>query len=97
VRLQAVQVQGGQLQAEHDGKLLGRPIYLDKQYISLRFVDLQYISRMFNVIQNQLNAYTLSLSDVVAYTTTAYTSVNFIEPPPNASKHILYPQLFEEL
>jgi len=24
-----------------------------------------------------------------AYTTTAYTSVNFTEPPPNASKHIL--------
>ena len=52
---------------------------------------------MFHVIQNQLNAYTLSVPDVVAYTTTAYNSVNFTEPPPNASKHILYPQLFEEL
>jgi len=64
--------------------------------ICLRLVDLQYLSRMFHVIQNQLNAYTLFLPDVVAYTTTAYTSVNFIEPPPNASKHVLYPQLFDE-
>jgi len=28
---------------------------LDKQYISLRLVDLQYLSMMFHVIQNQLN------------------------------------------
>jgi len=79
------------------GSCRGARLYLDKQYISLSLVDLQYPSRMFHVIQNQLNAYTLSLPDVVAYTTTAYISVNFTEPPPNASKHILYPQLFEEL
>ena len=72
-------------------------LYLDKQYISLSLVDLQYLSRKFHVTQNQMNAYTLSLPDVVAYTTTAYNSVNFTEPPPNASKHNLYPQLFEEL
>jgi len=52
---------------------------------------------MFHVIQNQLNAYILTLPDILAYTATAYTSVNFIETPPNASKHILYQQLFEEL
>jgi len=48
-------------------------LYLDKQYICLSLVDLQYLLRMFHVIQNQLNAYILSLPNVVAYRTTAYT------------------------
>jgi len=82
----------GNFRLNTTGSYRGGRLYLDKQYISLRLVDLQYLSRMFHVIQIQLNAYILSLPDVVAYTTTVYTSVNFI-----ASKHILYPQLFEEL
>jgi len=72
-------------------------LYLDKQYINLRLVDQQYLLRMFHLIQNQLIAYTLSLPDVLAYVTVSLTSVNFVEPAPNASKHILYPQLFDEL
>jgi len=87
----------GNFRLNTTGSYRGARLYLDKQYISVRLVDLQYLLMMFQVIQNQLNAYTLSLSDVVAYTTMACTSVNFIEPPPNAIKHILYPQLFEEL
>ena len=87
----------GNFRLNTTGSYRGARLYLDKRYISLRLVDLQYLSMMFHVIQNQLNVYTLSLPDVVAYTTTAFTSVNFIEPPPNDSKHILYPQLFEEL
>ena len=42
---------------------------IDKQYISLRLVDLLYLSRMFHVVQNQLSVYTLSLLDVLAYLT----------------------------
>ena len=41
-------------------------IYLDRQYISLKLVDLQCVSRMFYVVQNQPNAYTVSLPDVLA-------------------------------
>jgi len=52
--------------------------YLDKQYISRRLVDLQYLSRMFHVVQNQLNIYTLSFPDVLAYVTVALTSINYV-------------------
>jgi len=54
---------------------------------------------MFHVLQNQLKVYTLSLSltDVFDYMTVALTSVNYVEPAPNASKHIVYSQLFDEL
>ena len=72
-------------------------LYLDKQFIGLRLGDLQYLSIMFHVLQNQLKMYTLSLPDVLAYVTIALTSVNYFESAPNASKHILYSQLFDEL
>jgi len=99
VWLQAVWVQGGggKFRLNTTGSCWGARLYLDKQYNSIRLVDLQYLSRIFHVIQNQFNAYTLSLPDVVAYTTTKYIWINFIETPPNASKHILYAQLFEDL
>jgi len=70
---------------------------LGKQYIGLRLGDLLYLSRMFHVLQNQLKVYTLSLSDVLTYVTVALTSVNYVEPATNASKHIVYSQLFDEL
>jgi hypothetical protein len=38
-----------------------------------------------------------ALSDVLTSVTNAQSLSNYIEPPPNASKHVLYPQLFEEL
>ena len=72
-------------------------IYLDRQYISLKLVDLQCLSRMFYVVQNQLNAYTVSLPDVLAYLNVALTSINYVESTPSASKLISYTQLFEEL
>ena len=70
---------------------------VDKQYIGLRLGVLQYLSTMFHVVQNQLNVYTLSLPDVLAYVTVALTSINYVVPTPNASKHIVYSQLFDEL
>ena len=72
-------------------------LYLDKQYINFRLIDLQYLSKMFHAVQNQLNAYTLSLPDVFSYVTVAITSTNYVEPAPNASKDIVYSQLFDEL
>jgi len=52
---------------------------------------------MFHVLQNQLKVYTVPLSDVLTDVTVALTSVNYFEPAPNASKHIMYSQLFDEL
>ena len=70
---------------------------VDKQYISLKLVELQHLSRMFYVVQNQLDAYTNAMPDVLSYVTAALSSTAYIEPAPNASKHIVYPQLYEEL
>ena len=65
-------------------------LYLDKQYISLRSVAWQYPLKMFHVVQNQLN-------HVLSYVTVALTSSTHVEPTHSASKHIVHPQLFEEL
>jgi len=72
-------------------------LYLDNHYIDLRLGDLQYLSRIFHVVQNQLKVYTLSLTDVLAYVTVALTSIIYVEQAPNASKHIVYSQMFDEL
>jgi len=52
---------------------------------------------MFHVVQQQLHDYTLSLSDVLSYVASSLTSVTYVEPVPNASEHIDYRHLFEEL
>jgi hypothetical protein len=52
---------------------------------------------MFHVVQNQLDAYTNAIPDVLSYVTAALSSTAYIEPAPSASKHIVYPQLYEEL
>jgi len=72
-------------------------LYLEKQYINLKLADLQYLRKVFHVVQNQLNVYALSLPDVLSYVTVALTSLNYLEPAPNASKHIMFSRLFEEL
>jgi len=70
---------------------------LEKQYITLRLADLQYLQEMIHVVQNQLNLYTLCLPNVLLYVTVALTSANYVEPAPNANRHIMYPHLIEEL
>jgi len=72
-------------------------LYLEMQYISLRLIDLQYLLEMFHVVKNQLNVYTLSLTDVLSYVTVALTAANYVEPAPNASRHIMYPHILEKL
>ena len=37
------------------------------------------------------------MPDGLDYVSVALTSVNYVEPAPNASKHIVYSQLFDEL
>ena len=70
---------------------------LDKEYISLKLVELQHLSRMFYAIQNQLDTYTNAMSDVLSGVTVALSATAYIEPAPNASKNIMYPRLHEEL
>jgi hypothetical protein len=70
---------------------------LNKKYISLKLGQLQHLSRMFHVVQKQLDAYTNAMPDVLSYVTAALSSTAYIEPAPNATKHIVYPQLYEEL
>ena len=52
---------------------------------------------MFHVVKNQLNIYILVLPDILAYVTAALSSITYIEHAANASKSILFPQLFEEI
>ena len=49
------------------------------------------------MIQNQLIKYTEAMSDVINYVLTAIGSASYVEPPADASKNILYYQLFEEI
>jgi len=85
---------GGNFRMNTTGSYRTARIYLVRQYISLKLGDLLCLSRMFYVVQNQLNAYTVSLPDVLAYVNVALTSINYVEPTPNASTHISYTQLF---
>jgi hypothetical protein len=70
---------------------------INKKYMSLRLGELQHLSRMFHVVQNQLDAYTNAMPSVLAYVTAALSSTTYIDPTADASKLILYPQLYEEL
>jgi hypothetical protein len=71
--------------------------YLDKQYINYKLHELQVLSNMLHIIQNQLSIYTDAMPDVMAYSITALTSVDYVEPTPYMSKRILYETLHEEL
>ena len=48
------------------------------------------------MVRNQLTRYTEAMHDVTNYVTTALYSDTYVEPPINASKAVLYYQLFEE-
>jgi hypothetical protein len=72
-------------------------LYLNKNYINFELQELKYLMGMFHVVVNQQIQYTEALSDVMTYVTATLTSSNYVVPGPNASKNILYPQLFEEL
>ena len=71
--------------------------YFGTQYISLIQLDLQYFVRMFQIVKQQLSDYTAALPDVLSYVSSSVTSVTYVEPVPNASDHIDYRHLFEEL
>ena len=71
-------------------------LYLEKQYIILRLADLQYRRKCFTWFKINWTC-TLCFPDVLSYMTVALTSATYVEPAPNASRHIMYSHLFEEL
>jgi len=72
-------------------------MYLGTEYICLTPLDLRYLARIFHVLQQYLRDFILALLDLLSYVTTALTSIVYKEPMLNASKHIDYHHLCEEL
>ena len=72
-------------------------LFIEKQYITLKYLELRYLLHMFSVVQNQMNSYISALPDVMKYVIGALSSNTYFQPSRTASKLILYPQLFEEL
>jgi len=72
-------------------------MYLGNEYICLTPLDQHNLARMFHVVQQHLRDYILALPDMLSYVTMALSSVVYVEPMPNASKHIDYHHLYEEL
>jgi hypothetical protein len=72
-------------------------LYVDSQFISVALQDIEYLSRMFNIVQQQLRDYIVVLQDVLSFVTSTLTSVTYVEPPPDASKNVDFPHLYEEL
>lgn len=70
-------------------------LYFGTQYITQTLTDIDYFARISNVVQQKLRAYILAMPEVM-WVTTALTSVTFVEPAPNACKHIDYPHLYKE-
>ena len=72
-------------------------VYLGTRYISFKVHELRYLSYIFFIVHNQLTRYTEAMADVMNYVTAAIYSDKYVEPPINASKAVLYYQIFEEL
>jgi len=47
--------------------------------------DIDYLSHMFDVVQQQLRDYIVSMQDVLPYVTSTLRSVTYVEQDPNAS------------
>ena len=67
---------------------------LGAEYVSLTQPDMDYLARVFQFVQ-QMCDHILALPDVFSYVTASLTSVSYIDPMPNASKHIDYTYLYE--
>ena len=59
--------------------------------------ELQYLSSIIQIVSDQFARYSAAMMDVVTYSISALSSSDYIEPLPTYSKHIMYPQLYEEL
>jgi hypothetical protein len=87
----------GDLKLTKTGSIKVARLYFGTRYISLKLEELGYLQDMFYIIHNQQLLYMCALRDVLTYVISAQSSTTYIEPHPNASMHVLYPQLFEEI
>jgi hypothetical protein len=67
-----------------------------KQFV-FKMHELQDLSSIIHIVTDQLARYGAAMMDVVSYFISALSSSKYIEPQPYYSKHIQYPQLYEEL
>jgi hypothetical protein len=67
-----------------------------KQFV-FKMHELQYLSSIMHIVTDQLARYSAAMMDVVSYSISALPSNEYIEPHPSYSKHIQYPQLYEEI
>jgi len=72
-------------------------LYVGIEYICLTSLVLHYLTRLFNIVHQQMRDYVVALPDLLSYVTMSLTLVVYVEPIPNASAHINYPHLYEEL
>jgi len=52
---------------------------------------------MLNIVQQQFRDCIVALQDVLPFVTNTLNSVTYVEPCPDASKKVVFPQLYEEL
>ena len=64
---------------------------------SFKLCELQHLSDILYMVRNQLIRYTEAMPDVMKYVTVALYSDTYVELSVNASKAVVYYQLFEEL
>ena len=64
----------------------------NKKSMYFKLHELRYLSYIFFIVQNQLIKYTEAMADVMNYILSSLSSINYVDPPSNASKHILYYQ-----
>ena len=74
---------------------LGKKKHRKSMFIKLN--DLRYLAYIFPLVENQLLKYNEAISDVMNYVLTKLNSTSYVEPSANASKNILYYQLYEEM
>ena len=68
-----------------------------RKSIFIKLTDLRYLAYIFPMVENQLLKYKEAMSDVMNYVLTTINSTSYVEPSANASKNILYHQLYEEM
>jgi len=68
-----------------------------RKQLMFKLSELQYLNSIMHIITNQLARYNGAMMDVLTYSISATASNEYIEPQPHYSKHIQYPQLYEEL
>jgi len=69
----------------------------NRKLVFIKLIDLRYLAYIFPMVENQLLKYTEAMPDVTNYVLATLNSTSSVEPPADASKNILYYQLYEEL